>query len=324
MLRTLAFSFLALASCVRAEQATPSTVTTPAAPAQPGAPSTPATSPAPPAPAATSAPAANATARPVVAATVPAPSTKAPRISISQCNVDGPFIAMTFDDGPHGAQTPRLLKMLKDRGLKATFFVVGQCVAAEPEIARQIVAEGHEIANHSWSHPLLTKIGEDSVRDQLQRTHDVVKQETGVTMTLMRPPYGGFTTNQKSWAFKTWGYRCILWDVDSLDWQHRSPAKTQSIILNNTRAGSIVLCHDIHKSTVDAMPATLDGLIAKGFKFVTTSELLKMHKEGAAAPAKTPAAKTLSTKEGAEAVTSLRDLQAPGTVPAKPKAAVAQ
>ena len=221
------------------------------------------------------------------------PAKGQPRITISQCCVEGPYIAFTFDDGPHDVQTPRLLKMLKQRGIKATFFCVGTCVAQNPEIAKQIVEEGHEIANHSWSHPLLTKMGESAVHDQIDRTHNVIKQTTGVTPTLLRPPFGAFTTHQRAWANATWGYKIILWDVDSLDWKHKTPAKTQSIVLGETKPGSIILCHDIHKTTIDAMPATLDALLAKGFKFVTVTELLAMHREPAAQtkgkPAKTPA-----------------------------------
>jgi peptidoglycan-N-acetylglucosamine deacetylase len=229
-------------------------------------------------------------------------------ITFSQCHVDGPFIAMTFDDGPHATQTPRLLKMLRDRNIQATFYVVGKNVAEYPEIAQQIVKEGHEIASHSWSHPLLSKMDQDGVRDQLDRTHNVIKQTTGVAPMNMRPPYGAFTANQRSWANAEWGYKVILWDVDSLDWQHRNPARTQSIILAETRPGSIVLCHDIHKTTVDAMPATLDALIAKGFKFVTVSELLKMHSEPAMQPKARPV-KSLNATEGAKAATSLDELQ---------------
>jgi len=201
-----------------------------------------------------------------------------PKITYSQCHVDGPYIAMTFDDGPHGVQTPRLLEMLKQRGIKATFYCVGQCVAEYPEIAKRIVEEGHEIANHSWSHPNLIPMSEASVRDQLERTHQVIKQATGVEPKTFRPPYGNFTQRQRNWAAAAYGYKIILWDVDTLDWQHHNPAKTESIALAQTRAGSIVLQHDIHKTTVDAMPATLDALAAKGFKFVTVSELIAMDK----------------------------------------------
>jgi peptidoglycan/xylan/chitin deacetylase (PgdA/CDA1 family) len=252
------------------------------------------------------APAVVAPAAPVAPATAPASKEQ---IKYSQCHVDGPFIAMTFDDGPHGSQTPRLLKMLKERNIHATFFVLGQCVAQNPEIAKQIVEEGHEIANHSWSHPILSKMAEGSVRDQLQRTHDVVKQTTGVNMTLMRPPYGAFTANQVSFSHGTWGYKCILWDVDSLDWQHRNPAKTESIIMGTTHPGSIVLCHDIHKTTIDAMEKTLDGLIKKGFRFVTVSELIAMNKEGGATKPKTAA--TLTPADAKNVATSLDEIAKP-------------
>ncbi len=249
-----------------------------------------------------------------------APAATPARITYTQCNVDAPYIAITFDDGPHPTQTPRLLKMLKERSIKATFYWVGQCVAESPEVAKLVVTEGHEAANHSWNHPLLSKMAEGSVHDQLDRTHVVIKQTTGIAPTTMRPPYGGFTVQQRAWSSATWGYKCILWDVDSLDWQHRNPAKTQSIILANTRPGSIILCHDIHKTTVDAMPATLDALIAKGFKFVTVSQLLAMHHEKAEAP-KTQPVKTLTIKEASTAVTSLEALSpkpTPAATAAKP------
>jgi peptidoglycan/xylan/chitin deacetylase (PgdA/CDA1 family) len=324
MLRTLAFSF-AMAASVACAQQSPADPAPPAADhaGNPPAETAPKAKPVAPAP-------------PAAAAVAPAAALTAPlakkavannRISVSQCNVDGPFAAITFDDGPHGSQTPRLLKMLKERGIRSTFFVVGQCVAANPEIAKQIVAEGHEIASHSWSHPLLSKMGEEGVRDQLQRTHDVIRQETGVTPTLMRPPFGGFTATQRAWAHGVWGYQCILWDVDSYDWKHRSPAKTQSIILATSRPGSIILCHDIHKTTIDAMPATLDGLLAKGLKLVTVSELLKMEAERPAPAAQTkpaPAARTLTPKEGANAATSLGELQTTDAAKATPAPAKPQ
>jgi peptidoglycan/xylan/chitin deacetylase (PgdA/CDA1 family) len=217
----------------------------------------------------------------------------------SQCHVDGPFIAMTFDDGPHAENTPRLLDMLKKRDIKATFFVVGQCVAEYPAIMKRIVAEGHEVANHSWSHPLLTKMGEDAVTSQLQKTHDAIVETTGVTPKLLRPPYGGFSLNQRNWANKKWGYKIILWDVDPLDWKYRNAARVHSEIVKLTVPGSIVLSHDIHKSTVDAMPETLDALAAKGFKFVTVSELLAMDRPVAPKAKSAPATSKNAHSTGA-------------------------
>jgi peptidoglycan/xylan/chitin deacetylase (PgdA/CDA1 family) len=142
-------------------------------------------------------------------------------------------------------------------------------------------------------------MGESAVKDQIDRTHNVIRQTTGVTPTLLRPPFGAFTVKQRAWANAEWNYKIILWDVDSLDWKHRTPSKTESIIMAETKKGSIILCHDIHKTTVDAMPATLDALAAKGFKFVTVGELLKMHSEPVAQkkvqPAKPAAAKDAAT-----------------------------
>ena len=223
------------------------------------------------------------------------------QITFSQCHVDGPYIAMTFDDGPHATNTPRLLDMLKQRNIKATFFVVGQCAQEYPAIMKRIVAEGHEAANHSWSHPLLSKMGEGGVTDQLQKTHDTIVNTTGIAPKVMRPPYGGFTANQRGWANAKWGYKIVLWDVDPLDWKVRNAEHVKTEILRHTVAGSIVLSHDIHKSTVDAMPDTLDGLVGRGFKFVTVSELLAMDKPAAPKPKPAPAVKITEASPVGEA-----------------------
>ena len=214
----------------------------------------------------------------------------AAKVTYSQCHVEGSYVAMTFDDGPSAENTPRLLDLLKKRNIKATFFVVGKCAAEYPDIMKRIVAEGHEIANHSWSHPLLTKMGEGAVTEEIQHTHDVIMQTTGVAPKVMRPPYGGFSANQRAWANKKWGYKIILWDVDPLDWKVRNAAHVESEILKATVPGSIILSHDIHKTTVDAMPATLDALAAKGFKFVTVSDLLAMDRPMVVKPKATPPA----------------------------------
>ena len=253
--------------------------------------------PAPATPAAVPAPAAATTPAPVPTTALPAdasapPPAGQPKSTYSQCHVDGPYVAMTFDDGPHGANTPRLLEMLRQRKIHATFFLVGQCVAEFPDIVKKIVADGHEIANHSWSHPQLSAMSESAVRDQLQRTHDAIIAACGVTPKIMRPPYGAFTARQRAWAHGEWGYKCILWDVDPLDWKVRNAEHVKTEILKQTVPGSIILSHDIHKTTVDAMPETLDALLAKGFKFVTVSELVAMDKPVVPKPKATPAPKT--------------------------------
>jgi peptidoglycan/xylan/chitin deacetylase (PgdA/CDA1 family) len=226
------------------------------------------------------------------ATTPPAPSKK---ITFSACHVEGQYIAMTFDDGPHAANTPRLLDMLKERKIHATFFMCGENVIQYPQIVKRMIAEGHEVANHSYTHPQLTKMGDDGVRSQLQRTDDAIVAACGVKPIIMRPPYGAFTERQQRWAFGEFGYKTILWDVDPLDWKVRNAAHVESEILKHTVPGSIILSHDIHKTTVDAMPSTLDALHAKGFKFVTVSELIAMDRPVPPKPKATPA----STKAGA-------------------------
>lgn len=197
-------------------------------------------------------------------------------ITFSSVHVDGPYIAMTFDDGPSATLTPKLLDLLAAHHIKATFFVIGENVAEHPEIVARAAREGHEIGNHSWSHPNLAKISEEAVRSQLRRTDDAIKSAAGMRPTLLRPPYGSITAREKHWIHDEFGYQVILWDVDPNDWKRPGPAVVRTRILNETRPGSIVLSHDIHPGTIEAMPSTFDALEAKGFKFVTVSELIRM------------------------------------------------
>src|SRR5881392_3272094 len=197
-------------------------------------------------------------------------------ITFSSVHVDGPYIAMTFDDGPSATLTPKLLDLLAAHHIKATFFVIGENVAEHPEIVARAAREGHEIANHSWSHPNFGKMSDESVRRQLQQTDDAIKSATGKRPTLLRPPYGSITAREKHWIHDEFGYDIILWDVDPYDWKRPGPAVVRARILKETRPGSIVLSHDIHPGTIEAMPSTFDELEAKGFKFVTVSELIRM------------------------------------------------
>lgn len=217
------------------------------------------------------------------AATPPAPLHNAgvtEKITFSEVNVDGPYIAMTFDDGPHATNTPKLLDIAAKRHIKLTFFVLGECVEQNPAVLQREVAEGHEIGNHSWSHPNLAKLSEEAVRSQLRRTDDLILKTAGVKPTLMRPPYGELTKRQRIWINHDFNYKVILWDVDPLDWKRPGPSVVASRIIAGTRPGSIILSHDIHPSTIEAMPQVFDALLAKGFKFVTVSELLAMNKGG--------------------------------------------
>ena len=217
---------------------------------------------------------------------------KQPSITFNSVHVNGPYIAMTFDDGPSAALTPKLLDLLAARHIKATFFVLGENVAEHPDIVARAAQEGHEIASHSWSHPNFAKMSLEGVRSQLQRTDDAIASAAGKRPTLFRPPYGSITAREKEWIHDQFGYDIILWDVDPNDWKRPGPAVVRNRILKETRPGSIVLSHDIHPGTVEAMPTTFDELEAKGFKFVTVSELISMATPVTPYPKAQPVAKT--------------------------------
>jgi peptidoglycan/xylan/chitin deacetylase (PgdA/CDA1 family) len=226
---------------------------------------------------------------------VTATSPAQPQITFNSVHVDGPYIALTFDDGPSAALTPKLLDLLAAHHMKATFFVVGQNAADHPDILKRAFREGHEIANHSWSHPNLGKMSDEAVRREVQKTDDAIVAAIGKRPTLLRPPYGSITARQKRWIHDDFGYRIIIWDVDPLDWKRPGPSVVTSRILKETHPGSIVLAHDIHPPTLEAMPATFDQLDRKGFKSVTVSELLKMATPLPPKPSATPRAIAVPT-----------------------------
>jgi len=211
----------------------------------------------------------------------------------SSAHVDGPYIAMTFDDGPSPETTPRLLDILKQRNIKVTFFMIGQNAERNPDLVRRILAEGHEIGNHSWTHPQLSKLSDDRVTQEITKTQEAIKSASGFTPTTLRPPYGAITARQRAWIENQFGLNIILWSVDPFDWKRPGPSVITQRILSGARPGAIILSHDIHKQTVDAMPATLDALLAKGFKFLTISQLLAMNR-----PKPSPSPATASAPEG--------------------------
>jgi peptidoglycan/xylan/chitin deacetylase (PgdA/CDA1 family) len=221
--------------------------------------------------------------------TVRAAAPVAAGVTFSRINVDGPYIAMTFDDGPSGPNTPRLLDLAAKKHIKLTFFLIGECAQHYPELVQRELAEGHQVGNHSWTHPDLAKMSDDAVRAELQKTQDVIVNTTGYRPVLMRPPYGALTARQRLWVAHEFGFKIILWDVDPLDWRRPGSDVVAHRIIAGARPGSIILSHDIHSATVDAMPQVFDTLLAKGFKFVTVSELIAMDK-GATSKEKKPAA----------------------------------
>jgi peptidoglycan/xylan/chitin deacetylase (PgdA/CDA1 family) len=182
-------------------------------------------------------------------------------------------VALTFDDGP-GAQTSKLLGMLRHADARATFFPVGEVAQRRPAELRQIAAARHEIGNHTWSHSSLTLLGGLSIFSEVDRTARKVKAITGTRPTLVRPPYGALSGRVSS-ALAALGAPAILWSVDPLDWKYRNSTTVYRNVMRQVRPGSIVLLHDIHPTTVAAVPRILSALKKKGYHFVTVSELYR-------------------------------------------------
>lgn len=190
------------------------------------------------------------------------------------------LVALTFDDGPDGVFTPQVLDVLKRHGVRATFFLVGKRAAARPDLVRRMVAEGHEIGNHSWDHAELTRMDSRRVHAELAETHQLLRRLSGRPVRLLRPPYGAVNATVLKEAGAL-GYRTVLWNVDSLDW--RPDVDRDGVLHNvlpNVRNGSIVLQHaaggkgEDLSNTVAALPLLIRTLRGQGYRLVTLSELL--------------------------------------------------
>lgn len=213
---------------------------------------------------------------------------KNPGLRISRVNVPEKLVALTFDDGPHGKLTPRILDILARYGAKGTFFVLGQNASRFPGILQRAVAEGHEIGNHTWSHAKLTSCGREKLLSEMGRTRDAVIRATGQAPAVMRPPYGAINASTIQTIYSAYGTPAILWDVDTNDWRKPGVQTVISRAVGGARPGSIILVHDIHASTADAIEGIVQGLQARGFRLVTVSELIAAGRRaaGGSAPAR--------------------------------------
>lgn len=179
-------------------------------------------------------------------------------------------VALTFDDGPNPATTNQALDTLSKYGIKATFFVLGKNVSGNEEILKRMKADGHVIGNHSWSHPVLSKLSLDEAKKQITDTEDALTKVLGSSSKLMRPPYGAITDDIRN----SLDLSFIMWNVDSLDWKSKNEASILTEIQRQVRNGSIILMHDIHAETVNALPKIIDYLKEQGYHFVTVPEML--------------------------------------------------
>ncbi|MER1998649.1 MAG: polysaccharide deacetylase family protein [Lysinibacillus sp.] len=179
-------------------------------------------------------------------------------------------VAITFDDGPNTKYTPNILKTLEKHNVKATFFVTGNNVTKYPTIAKQIVLDGHEIGNHTYSHPKLTSISLKSATSQITKTNNAIEKATGVQPTVFRPPYGSY--NEK--IVQAAKMPTILWSVDTLDWQHRNPTKLLQIVKRQVKNGSIILMHDTNNASLKGLEDVIKYLQQNNYEIVTVSEIL--------------------------------------------------
>ena len=195
---------------------------------------------------------------------------------ISQGNTSGRQVALTFDAGSGGANTPAILDNLKAAGLHCTFFVTGQFAEANPTIMSRIAAEGHEIGNHSYSHPRFTTISAQEVSSQLARTESAVKASTRLsTKPYFRFPYGAGSDPLIS-QINQEGYLCVLWTVDTLDWDPATTTEAiRSRLMQRAGPGAIVLMHADSPQEAQILPAVIGDLKAAAYEIVTLSEALE-------------------------------------------------
>lgn len=182
------------------------------------------------------------------------------------------LVALTFDDGPHKTYTTQLLDGLKQKGVKVTFFMVGTNASSNTALVQRAYDEGHEIGNHSYSHPNLNTLGYSGVRGELSRTASILDKACGAgTDYLVRPPYG----NANATVLSALASPAIIWSVDTNDWKYRDADHVYNHIVNNASDGAIILCHDIYSTTVKGALRAVDTLKARGYEFVTVSELYR-------------------------------------------------
>ena len=182
---------------------------------------------------------------------------------------DSRAVCVTFDDGPHPVHTPRVLEALARQRITATFFVVGEAAERHPELVRRMAAEGHVLANHSWSHALPATVDAATLVDEAERTSDLIARLTGVRPALFRPPHGKLTAS-KLWRLWRAGHSIVLWSVDPRDYEGGPAEAVRAFLaLHPWRGGDVVLLHDVHGEAARLVPLIADVVRARGLRFTT-------------------------------------------------------
>ena len=178
--------------------------------------------------------------------------------------------ALTFDDGPNSQYTPLLLKGLKERGVHATFFLMGKNIEGKEALVKQMQEEGHLIGNHTYNHVQLDKISKEAAKEEIEATNQKIFEITGVYPAWLRPPYGEWRKNLDFYVEMF----PVLWDVDTLDWKSKNVDSIMKIVRSEVSDGVVILMHDAYQSSVDAALQIVDLLMAEEYEFVTVEELI--------------------------------------------------
>lgn len=181
------------------------------------------------------------------------------------------MVAITLDDGPHATNTQKILDILDAHNAKAIFFMLGQNVVNNEEVVKDVYKRGNEIGIHTWDHKQLTKLSQDEIVSQVERTSDAIYKIIGKRPKLVRPPYGAINDTVKN----SINYSLILWNIDSLDWKSRDEKQIVPLVMNSVQDGDIILLHDIHSTTVPAVEKIVSQLAEQGYQMVTVSQLLE-------------------------------------------------
>lgn len=181
-----------------------------------------------------------------------------------------PKVALTFDDGPNPEWTPALLKGLEERGVKATFFLIGKNAEENKALVEQMEQAGHLIGNHTYSHVEIAKLSDEQAYEEIEQANEVLQAITGKRPEYMRPPFGSW---QKELEKKV-GMFPVLWTVDPLDWTTKDVTQIVNKVVTQTKENDIILMHDCYQSSVEAALQIIDILSKAGYEFVTVDELI--------------------------------------------------
>lgn len=201
--------------------------------------------------------------------------TNDPNIVVSRgrtIDISKPMLALTYDDGPRTDVGARLMNVFEQYGQRTTFFMVGNRVPSRADEVRRMAADGHEVANHSYDHVYLNKVGAETIHNQVNACNDIIEQTCGIRPRIMRLPGG----NKNSTVLANINMPIILWNIDTRDWSHRNAQTTINSIIGNVKDGDIVLMHELYESTAAASEYVVPQLVSQGFQLVTVSELAEL------------------------------------------------